>query len=444
MIREPVLILGGGESGVSAALLAKARGMDVFLSDGGKLSAAFREELLAADIPFEEEGHFSPRLQEAATIVKSPGIPQDHVLIQSFHKRGTPVLSEIEFASRFCPGEIVAITGTNGKTTTTHLVHHLFREAGLRVKCGGNIGYAFSRLLLEEPVDWYVLEVSSFQLEDTALFHPRFALILNLTPDHLDRYGNSMDAYADAKWRITQQQGPEDVLVVQADNSYLLDAEARRPGRARILRVSDATGDADMPLTVGGSTFDMADFVMKGPHNRYNAACAITLALEAGLAPRQIQDALPLFKPVRHRLEPVGAIGGVTFVNDSKATNVDAVWYALQAMATPVVWIAGGTDKGNDYSKLYALAEEKVKALVCLGIDTQKLEENFRQIIPTIRVTRSMSEAVSVALTLASEGDTVLLSPACASFDLFRNYEHRGDLFRSEIQQHPSNTTHDK
>lgn len=444
MVQGPVVILGGGESGVSAALLAKAQGLEVFLSDSGKLSTTFREELLTADIPFEEEGHFSPLLQDASTVVKSPGIPSHHVLVESYRKRGTPVLSEIEFASRFCKGKIVAITGTNGKTTTTHLTHHLFRESGFSVKCGGNIGYGFSRLLLEEPADWYVLEVSSFQLEDIEQFHPQLALILNITPDHLDRYGNSMDAYTDAKWHITRHQGPEDVLVFQADNRYLRDASSRHPSLARQVEMNPDQGDGGSPLMVEGYAFDLENFVMKGPHNRYNAACAITLALEAGIAPDQIQAALTTFKPVRHRLEPVGHVQGVAFVNDSKATNVDAVWYALQAMTTPVVWIAGGIDKGNDYTLLHSQAADKIKALVCLGLDTQKLEESFRGIIPVIRVTRSMHQAVEMALSLAEEGDTVLLSPACASFDLFRNYEHRGDLFRNEVANLQILTTHEK
>lgn len=430
---ETIIVLGGGESGVGAALLAKSQGFRVFLSDSGAIPAAYREELLRAEIPFEEGGHFSPILREADRVVKSPGIPGDHVLVESYRQQGVPVESEIEFASRYLRGRIVAITGTNGKTTTTHLVHHLFREAGIDTGCGGNIGYGMSRLAMDPPKAWYVLEVSSFQLEDLTSFRPDIAIILNLTPDHLDRYGNSMDAYAEAKWAITRYQREEDVLIFQAGNAWLENARRNRPSHAREILAGDPQGESGNWLAVDGHRYDLTGFVLQGVHNLYNTTCAILAARAAGISPESIQQALPRFKPVRHRMEPAGVIAGVTFINDSKATNVDAVWYALQAMTRPVVWIVGGKDKGNDYSALFDLVAAKVKAVVCLGLDTGKLEETFSGRVPALVVTRSMESAVREARALASEGDVVLLSPACASFDLFRNYEHRGDLFKEAV-----------
>ncbi len=431
---EMVVILGGGESGVGAALLAKAKGFHVFLSDSGTIPAAYREELLRAEIPFEEEGHFSPVLQEAERVIKSPGIPGDHILVQSYRQRGVIVESEISFAARFLSGRIVGITGTNGKTTTTHLVDHLFRSAGFNTGCGGNIGYGMSRLALEPPKDWYVLELSSFQLEDTGAFRPDIAIILNLTPDHLDRYGNRMEAYADAKWNITLNQKEEDLLIFQAGNPYLEEVAQSRPSRARQVRVGNAAGVSGSWLEVDADRYDLREFVLQGDHNLYNTTCAILAARHTGIAASRIQQALPSFRPVRHRMEPVGERDGVAYINDSKATNVDAVWYALKAMNRPVIWIAGGKDKGNDYATLDPLVREKVRALVCLGLDTTKLEQHYAGMVDEIAVTRSMEHAVREAHRLAQPGDVVLLSPACASFDLFRNYEHRGDCFRETVE----------
>lgn len=430
---ERLIILGGGESGVSAALLGKAKGFEVFLSDSGSLSPVFREELLRAEVDFEENGHFSPRLQEADLVVKSPGIPGDNALVDSYRKRGVPVISEIEFASRFAQGRIVAITGTNGKTTTTHLVDHLFREAGFSVGCGGNIGYGFARLVMEAPRDWYVLEVSSFQLDDILQFRPDIAILLNITPDHLDRYHNDMGAYSDAKWRITANQEGADTVIFQAGNKYIDEAMHRHPSKSHSIAVGQPLGESGSWLEVAGERYDLSAFVLQGEHNLFNATCAILAARAAGISRERIQAALPGFRPVRHRMEPIATIGGVTWINDSKATNVDAVWYALKAMKQPVVWIAGGKDKGNDYEALDALVREKVKALVCLGLDTVKLEDFFAGKVDSLVVTRSMEAAVHEAAALAEQGDVVLLSPACASFDLFKNYEHRGDQFRQAV-----------
>lgn len=430
-----MVILGGGESGVVAALLAQAKGYEVFVSDERQIGAVFKEELLRADIAFEEGGHFSPVLQEADVVIKSPGIPGDHPLVTNYRSRNIPVWSEIEFASRFIDGQILAITGTNGKTTTTHLVHHLFEHAGRSVACGGNIGNALARLAMQPPVDWYILELSSFQLDDIDQFHPRIAIILNVTPDHLDRYENNMARYARAKLQISLNQTAQDTLILQQGNAYLQDGLKEAPIRAMITEVGHPEGEAGDWLLVDGHRYDLSSFVLRGTHNLYNTTCAILAARKAGLTPQEIQAALPSFKPVSHRMEPIGSRQGVDYINDSKATNVDAVWYALQAMNQPVVWIAGGKDKGNDYTALIELAREKVKALVCLGLETSKLEQAFDGIIPTILVTRSMPQAVQAACRIAEAGDCVLLSPACASFDLFRNYEHRGQCFREAFHE---------
>ncbi len=435
MTREQIVILGGGESGVAAAILGQAKGFGVFVSDEGSIGALYKEELLRAGVEFEEGGHFSPHLQEADLVIKSPGIPGDHVLIQSYRDRQIPVISEIEFASRYISGQIIAITGTNGKTTTTHLIDHIFQHAGYSVGCGGNIGYALARLAMEEPRDWYILELSSFQLDDIDQFHPHIAILLNVTPDHLDRYQNSMSLYAGAKLKLTKNQTKEDFLILQKDNHYIDQVLTQQLVHSTKLWVGQPDGLSGQWLKVEGEEYNLQDFVLKGEHNLFNTTCSILAARKAGLSSQQIQEALPSFQPVSHRMEPIGELNGVRYINDSKATNVDAVWYALQAMDQPVVWIAGGKDKGNDYDALLPLAKEKVKALVCLGLDTRKLETVFAGVVPHISVCRSMQEAISESGRLANEGDVVLLSPACASFDLFKNYEHRGNMFREAFQE---------
>ncbi len=430
---KQLIILGGGESGIGAALLGKSKGYEVFLSDSGMIPSAYRDELLRAEIDFEEGGHFSPVLQEAELVVKSPGISGDHILIKSYEDRGVPVISEIEFAWQFTSGRVVAITGTNGKTTTTHLVHHLFIEAGYSVCCGGNIGYGLSRLAMEPGKDWYILELSSFQLDDIRTFRPDIAIVLNITPNHLDRYKNDMSLYADAKWCITKNQKNEDFIIYQAGNAYIEAAIVRHSSLAKQIPVGHPIGISCSWLEVQGERYNLEHFVLQGDHNLFNTTCAILAARKAGITQEAIQRALPNFKPVRHRMEPVGTINGVVYINDSKATNVDAVWFALKAMTKPVIWIAGGKDKGNDYSTLSDLVQTKVKALVCLGLDTHKLEELFTPILPRVVVTRTMEAAVHAASTLAADGDCVLLSPACASFDLFKNYEQRGDMFKDAV-----------
>ncbi len=426
---------------MAAALLAQSKGFDVFVSDERSIGTVFKSELLRAGIEFEEEGHFSPVLQEADLVIKSPGIPSDHVLISSYRDRQIQVISEIEFAARYISGRIIGITGTNGKTTTTHLVHHLFQHAGYLVGCGGNIGHALARLAMEPPKDWYILELSSFQLDDIDRFHPHIAVILNVTPDHLDRYQNSMALYAGAKLNLTRNQTAEDFLILQKENHYIDEVIAGRQIRATQIWVGQPEGESGKWLKVEGEQYDLREFVLPGEHNLFNTTCAILAARRGGLSADQIQSALPSFLPVSHRMELIGELDGVRYINDSKATNVDAVWFALQAMDQPVVWIAGGKDKGNQYDTLLPLAKSKVKALVCLGLDTRKLEADFATVVPEIIVTRSMQDAVCAARRLAQPGDCVLLSPACASFDLFKNYEHRGDMFRETFQELKKETT---
>lgn len=435
MENERIVILGGGESGVAAAVLAQTKGYVPFVSDEGTIGAVFKEELLRSGIEFEEGGHFSPILQEARLVIKSPGIPGDHILVRTYRDRQIPVLSEIEFASRFISGRIVGITGTNGKTTTTHLVHHFFQHAGLSVGCGGNIGHALARLAMETPRDWYILELSSFQLDDIQQFHPTIAILLNVTPDHLDRYDNNMSAYARAKLNLVRNQTSEDVLILQQGNHYIDQVFNSLEVQSRIHWVDQPEGVSGQWLVVDGHRYDLSDFVLRGEHNLFNTTCAILAAREAGILPEQIQAAIPDFQPVSHRMEPIGTLRGVKYINDSKATNVDAVWFALRAMDQPVIWIAGGKDKGNDYGVLLPLVKSKVKALICLGLDTRKLEQVFSEQVPQLVVTRSMQEALKAACQLAEEGDCVLLSPACASFDLFKNFEHRGQVFRDVFHE---------
>lgn len=431
---KTIVVLGGGESGVSAALLAKKKGFNVFLSDLNGITDIYREELLKADIPFEEGGHFSPLLQEAEMVIKSPGIPQDNVIVASLRERNIPVLSEVAFAASYLDGNIIAITGTNGKTTTTSFIHHIFHTAGRSVALGGNIGVGVGRLALQSQHSFYILEVSSFQLEDIGQFRPNIAIILNITPDHLDRYNSDMQAYADAKWNITTHQTQSDWLILEKNNPYIEQCIVTKPTKAHQTFVETPELIDDRFLQVDGFSYDMKLCQLQGAHNHYNMTCGILAARRAGIDPEAIQCAIDTFKPVSHRLELVGEIDEVSYINDSKATNVEAVWYALKAMKKPVIWIAGGKDKGNDYTMIESLVQEKVHALICLGKDNDKLLNFFTGKVQLIFDTHTMEHALDTARSIARPGDVVLLSPACASFDLFRNYEHRGDLFREGVQ----------
>lgn len=429
-------VLGAGESGVGAALLAARKGFEVFVSDGGNIREPWLQELQTAGIEYEQGGHTAQRLLEADEVVKSPGIPDTAPIVELLKKAGKPVISEIEFAARFTRATIVGITGSNGKTTTTLLTHHLLVRAGVDAMLGGNVGKSFARNVAEREPAVHVLELSSFQLDGIVRFRPHVAILLNITPDHLDRYGYRIENYVASKFRIAMNQGPEDLLILNADDPLINDWRRRHGFPAengpRLLEVSTQFASTDF-LEIGDLTFDMRQTALKGPHNFFNACCAILAALNLGAEAEAIQQGLQTFVNAPHRMQLVAEFGGVRWINDSKATNVDAVRRALETMDRPVVWIAGGTDKGNDYSVLLPLVRRKVKALVCLGVDNHRLAEAFASEVPRLIETRSAKQAVEAASQLAQPGDVVLLSPACASFDLFKNYEDRGDQFSAAV-----------
>jgi UDP-N-acetylmuramoylalanine--D-glutamate ligase len=428
-----LVVLGGGESGVGAALLARRKGVSVFLSDRSPLAKHYKKELVDAGIDFEEGQHTASKILAAREVVKSPGIPDTVPLVQKLRAKNTPVISEIEFASRYTKATLIAITGTNGKTTTTRLTYHLLNEAGLSVAMGGNVGKSFARLLTESPKDIYVLELSSFQLDGIHQFCPDLSMLLNITPDHLDRYEYQMDRYIASKFRIQMNQGPEDAFLYWKEDPHVRPVLSQLGGPARQIALSTDQLE-DSRLNVGGSTFDLKPTALRGQHNAMNAVFALQAALEMGVEPSVLQRALEGFTNAPHRMEPVGTIHGITFINDSKATNVDAVYYALQSMDRPVIWIAGGQDKGNDYEQLLPLVRAKVRILVGLGVDNEKLKTAFEKAVDEFVEVESAHEAVKAALKLGREGEVALLAPACASFDRFKNYEERGDLFRQAVR----------
>ncbi len=436
-------ILGGGESGTAAALLAKHLGHEVFLSDGGSLKENYKAELLDKGIPYEEGKHTWTSIFEADEIIKSPGIPDDLPPLLDFRRQGKKVISEIEFAGRHTAATIIGITGSNGKTTTTRLTYHLLKTGGINAAIGGNVGLSFARNIIENKYDYYVLELSSFQLDGIVTFRPHIAILLNITPDHLDRYEYKMENYVRSKFRIAMNQRPEDLLITNADDKEVqnyLKFNELAPKMVEIPTHFDSTKKlvvANSSPFRGGweGAFDMTGCILKGPHNFFNTSCAIHAAKAVGVSDEAIQAGLNTFVNDPHRLEFVAEIEGVEYINDSKATNVDSVFYALQAMEKPVVWIAGGTDKGNDYSPIEDLVRQKVKALICLGVDNEKLMGVFSPILKNIEEARSAKEAVERATIYAESGDVVLLSPACASFDLFKNYEDRGGQFKAAVRE---------
>lgn len=447
---KKLLILGAGESGVGAALLASRKGCDVFVSDGGEIKEDFRKELDAAGVAYEGGGHSEKAFSGVDLVVKSPGISGTAAAVLRLREAGVPVISEIEFAARYVgASKIIAITGSNGKSTTTKLVYHLLQTAGMSVSLTGNIGYSLARQIAEAPTDWYALEISSFQLDDIVDFQPDVAVVLNITPDHLDRYEYSLEKYAAAKMRITENQGAEDYLILSADDSRLENAFVVKGTAAQVARfsvekscgengvVACKNGDHLVVKISGKSlSFPVQKLAVKGRHNEANALAAATAALLAGVSPEAIATGLQTFSGLPHRLEPVGSINGVQFINDSKATNVDSVWYALDSMTTPIILILGGQDKGNDYGQIQALVSGKVKAIVCMGVDNAPIHAAFDALGIPVVDTASAEKAVAAALGLATAGDTVLLSPACASFDLFKNYEDRGQKFREAVQKY--------
>lgn len=443
-MKEVIVILGAGESGTGAALLAKAKGYDVFVSDTGQINEKYKSELVAASIPFEEGGHTEDKVLAASLIVKSPGIPEKAPIMQKVASRNISVIDEIEFAFKHTDAKIIAITGTNGKTTTTLLTYHLMKEAGKNVGLAGNVGFSMARQVAEKNFDWYVLEVSSFQLDGIEAFKPEIAVLLNITPDHLDRYDYNMQNYVNSKFQLVENMTPQEHFVYYADDDVIAREIATRsivPEKIPVSLKRPKSGrvyfDGDEMVFELKESFNIAqsDTTLKGPHNLINTMAAVTSVYLAGVGVNDIRKALKTFVNAPHRLESVGVINGVEFINDSKATNVDSVVYALGSYDGPLIWIAGGIDKGNDYNLIMEDVRKKVRALICLGKDNEKLKKAFGGVVPVIKETQSVEDLVKIALDLAERGDVVLLSPACASFDLFRNYEDRGNQFRNAVKQ---------
>ncbi|MGB3077886.1 MAG: UDP-N-acetylmuramoyl-L-alanine--D-glutamate ligase [Saprospiraceae bacterium] len=429
-------VIGAGISGIGAALLAKAKGNDVWVSDGNEIAHERKKTLEQHHIPFEEKGHSLEKLVACDIIVKSPGIANDSSVLQALHNAGKHVIGEIEWAFLNQKGKIIGITGSNGKTTTTGLCHHFLISAGINAAKVGNVGEGFCHFLAEGDADWYVCELSSFQLEDVETFRPEVAILLNITPDHLDRYEYSLDKYADAKMKIVQSMTENDTLIYNAMDPVTVLKVVSHHNEARMwtIRETDMIGD-DKVFVKDDILLDLSRSRLMGKHNQVNVIAAARAALLAGCPAESLQSSLESFVNEAHRMEYVNEKSGVRYINDSKATNVDAVYYALEAMKTPVIWIAGGQDKGNDYQAIMDLVENKVRALICLGLDNKKLYESFSTKVNQISETTTVREAVRRAASLASPGDTVLLSPACASFDLFKNYMDRGDQFKREVNE---------
>jgi len=439
-----LVILGGGESGVGTAILGKQKGYDVFVSDFGTISTKYQNVLNHYDIVWEQNGHTESLILNANEVMKSPGIPEKAPIVKALMAKNIPVISEIEFAARYTKAHITAITGSNGKTTTTLLTYHLLKEAGLNVGIAGNIGKSFAWQVAEENFDYYVLEISSFQLDGCFSFRPNIAIIMNITPDHLDRYDYKFENYVASKFRITQCQQEDDFLILDADDDAILNYRIKNQINAKILTFSveqEVSNGAflnqnSMDFNFKEQSFSIAkDLVpMQGKHNIKNAMAAVSTAALLNIRKQTIRESMMNFQGVPHRLEHVAKVQNVTYVNDSKATNVNSVFYALEGIKAPIVWIAGGVDKGNDYLELMPLVREKVKALVCLGIDNKKLIHTFGDVVDTLIEVDSMEEAVRLSQSLSESGDTVLLSPACASFDLFENYEDRGNQFKEAVR----------
>ena len=437
-----IVVLGGGESGFGAAYLAKKKGLDVFLSDKGVIKEEYKKLLTDSEIEFEEQQHDEARILAADWIIKSPGIPKKADIIYKINQKGIRLSSEIEFAAEFTSAKIIAITGSNGKTTTTSLIYHILKNEGLSVGLGGNIGKSFAKQVADEDFDYYVLEVSSFQLDDIQNFRPHISLLLNLSKDHLDQYNYNYEEYALAKFRIAENQENDNFFIYNKDDQMSMDLLEKLEIKAKMIPFS-----TQEKLKEGGFIKDGKmmvkldeDFFMKieelslvGNHNIANSLAASIAGKLLKISNESIRNSLMTFQAVEHRLEQVAVINEVKFINDSKATNVNAAYYALESMKQPTIWIVGGADKGNDYTEIEDLVKRKVKAIVCLGLDNEKIIDFFQGKKDLIYSTSSMEQAVEVSKSLAEKGDTVLLSPCCASFDLFDNYEDRGNQFKAEV-----------
>jgi UDP-N-acetylmuramoylalanine--D-glutamate ligase len=441
-----LVILGGGESGVGAAMLAKQKGYDVFVSDGGNMKEEYKVELGINHIEFEEAMHTEERILNADEVMKSPGIPEKNELVKKIRGKGISIISEIELAYRYKGNsKIIAITGSNGKTTTTALTFHICKHGGMDCAMVGNIGYSFARQVALDPKRLYVAEISSFQLDDIKTFRPDVAVLTNITEDHLDRYEYKMSNYISSKYRIAMNQQADDVFIYSMDDetiaqtitNYHIKSTPAPFTMSKPLPQGAYLLNAKMHLKWKNEEMQMSieDFALKGKHNQYNSMAASLAASAIDIRKEKIREALQTFESLEHRMEPVASIKNVEFINDSKATNVNSTWFALESMEKPVVLILGGVDKGNDYSLLKELVKEKVKAIVCMGTDNQKIHEAFSDIMPLIVDAASAKEATEAAFHFAAKGDVVLLSPACASFDLFKNYEDRGNQFKQAVKE---------
>ena len=444
-MNKRIVILGAGESGTGAALLAKAKGYDVFVSDQGTIGDAYKAELTNASIPIEEGKHTEVLILNADEVVKSPGIPNQAEMVKKIVEKNIPIVSEIEFGSRYSKGKIIGITGSNGKTTTTSLLYHIMREAGCNVGLGGNIGESFAKKVIDDPYQYWVLELSSFQLDHCFQLKPYISVITNITPDHLDRYEYQFQNYVNAKFRIAQAQDNNDYFIVFTDNEPIVSELKKRDIKPSLVEISltkqpkqGAWFDGEklhFKLKEDNWTISKEEISLKGKHNYLNAMVAVLACMEIGLEKEQILKGLASFNAVEHRMEFVERVKGINFINDSKATNVDSVFYALESMTNRVILILGGVDKGNDYSQIEELVKSKVPTLVCMGKDNHKLVEFFAGKVGQIIETDSIEAAVRESFEHAKLGDTVLLSPACASFDLFKNYEDRGKQFKEQVQK---------
>lgn len=438
-----VVILGAGESGVGAALLAQSKGIGVFVSDSGKIRNDYRETLISSKIEFEEEKHSLKQILEASEIIKSPGIPDTAAVVVSARENGIPVISEIEFASRYTKATKICITGSNGKTTTTMLTWHMLKSAGLDVGLAGNVGKSFARQLVDTDHDYFVIELSSFQLDGMFDFKAEIGILLNITPDHLDRYEHNFEKYAGSKMRILRNQTENDSIIWCSDDETIARLMQNTQLKQQSYQISiknkienGAYADNQkIVFNLKGGKFDMTleELALQGKHNVYNSMAAGLASRLVDLRKETIKECLADFQNVEHRLEFVANIHGIEFINDSKATNINSAWYALETLNKNIIWIAGGIDKGNDYTKLFELVKQKVKAIICLGIDNEKLIETFKDKVAYISETTSIEEAVELAYYLGRKDDAVLLSPACASFDLFENYEERGRKFKAAV-----------
>jgi UDP-N-acetylmuramoylalanine--D-glutamate ligase len=444
-MKERVVILGAGESGTGAALLAKAKGYTVFVSEQGQIKEKYKADLQQHGIEFEEGLHTEEKILNASCIIKSPGIPEKADIVKKAKSANISIIDEIEFACRFIgESKVIAITGTNGKTTTTLLTYHLLKHAGYNVALGGNVGFSMARQVLENKYDWYVLEMSSFQLDGIETFKPEIGVLLNITPDHMDRYEYTMQNYVNSKFQLIKNMTAQEDFIFYADDPVVAAEISSRPVVPRKISIS-LKPESLSPVKFNGTqmsfkleenfTIAQSETTLKGPHNLINTMAAVSVVYRAGVKLQVIKEGLKTFVNAPHRLEPVGIIKGVEFINDSKATNVDSVVYALGSYEKPLVWIAGGVDKGNDYDLIKEAVKKKVKALICLGKDNEKLKKAFAEVVPVIEETQSVKELVRIALQRAQQGDVVLLSPACASFDLFKNYEDRGNQFREAVKE---------